>query len=348
MNFVNERRFHPNRWTRDLFERYEPKYGFDRWGSESFDSWQEQFRDELESALGLPVIEEDGPHDLAAKEIDSEERYDHIRQKWVVRTERDFYVPFYLLLPDDPDDSLPVVIAVHGHGENGKETYVGRYETDDQRLAISEGERDVGLQAVRRGYAAIVPDMRGFGELSNVEDQEAGRGTCRTMQMHAQLFGRSLVGERVWDVSRLVDFVEGRPELDSDRIAITGNSGGGTVSLFAAAVDERISLSAPSSYFCTFEDSIASIHHCECNYVPGVARLGELSDVAGLIAPRPFLAIAGADDPIFPIDGTRRAFDALREIYEAAGAAGACELYVGSGGHRYYADGAWPFIDERL
>jgi hypothetical protein len=114
--------------------------------------------------------------------------------------------------------------------------------------------------------------------------------------------------------------------------------------VFAPACDERITVAVPSCYFCTFAASIGSIHHCECNYVPGLLREGEMYDVAGLVAPRPFRAIAGKGDPIFPIAAVRQAYERLRAIYGAAGAPDRCELYVGDGAHRYYKGGAWPFI----
>jgi len=69
-------------------------------------------------------------------------------------------------------------------------------------------------------------------------------------------------------------------------------------------------------------------------------------DVAGLIAPRHFCAIAGRDDTIFPIEHVRKAFSHLKRVYEAAGVPDRCELYVGDGGHRYYKDGAWPFVQR--
>ena len=100
------------------------------------------------------------------------------------------------------------------------------------------------------------------------------------------MFGRTLIGERVWDIMRLIDYATTRREIDAGRIAITGNSGGGTISMFAAALDERIGVSVPGCYFCNHVQSIGSIHHCMCNYFPGMATLAEASDIAGLIAPR--------------------------------------------------------------
>lgn len=166
--------------------------------------------------------------------------------------------------------------------------------------------------------------------------------------MHALLFGRTLVGERVWDVQRLIDWASTLDYVDQDAIVITGNSGGDTISLFAAAVDQRIRVCIPSSYFCTFEDSIGSIYHCECNYVPGLLAHAEMFDVAGLVAPRSFLAVTGTEDPIFPVDAVRRSFARLREIYGVFGAEDRCKLSVNEGGHRYYKRDVWPFVRQAL
>lgn len=345
---MNGPHFQPARWTEQLFDAHDRRHAWDGETGESFETWQANFRTDLERALGLPEIRNLGVPELDPKRLDATEEADHTRERWVIESESGFRVPFYLLRPPDREQQYPVVFAVHGHGHTGKETYAGRFENAEQREKIEDGERDIGVQAVRRGCAAIVPDMRGFSELSYHDDFSSGTHSCRTMQMHAQLFGRTLVGGRVWDVTRLIDFVEGRDELDDTRIAITGNSGGGTVSLFAGAVEDRIDVVIPASYFCTFEDSIGSIHHCECNYIPGLLKLGEMWDVAGLIAPRPFLAINGRQDQIFPIESTRRAIEQLAEIYEANGVGQRCELFVGSHGHRYYKDGAWPFITAHL
>src|SRR5690606_7557616 len=95
-------------------------------------------------------------------------------------------------------------------------------------------------------------------------------------------------------------------------------------------------IAIPGSYVCTFEDSIIPIEHCPCNIIPGVLELAEMSDIAGLIAPRPLLVVHGAEDEIYPIAGTRKAYSAIRDIYARVGAADRCELYVGEGGHRYY------------
>jgi hypothetical protein len=227
--------------------------------------------------------------------------------------------------------------------------YAGVTHSDQERAHMEEGARDVAVQAAREGYLAIAPTTRAFGETRTEADREADAlSSCTIALRHALLVGRTPIGERVWDMSRIIDWALERDDVDGTQIAITGNSGGGTVSLWAAAVDERISVAVPSCYFCTFVGSIGTIHHCDCNYVPGILQLGEMYDVAGLIAPRPFCAVAGKDDPIFPLEYVQIAFEKLRAVYEAAGAADRCELYVGDGGHRFYPAGAWPFLRRSL
>ncbi|WP_459193229.1 alpha/beta hydrolase family protein [Halosimplex sp. J119] len=342
---MDEHRY-PDRWTERLFRDHERHRAYDGQTGEAFQQWQAESREDLRSVLGLPVIEEAGVPSLAAERVETTDEGGYEREEWRLRTESNFRLPVSLLVPDDHEPPYPVAITLHGHGEGGRAVATGRPETDQQRREVEEEERDMAVQAVEHGYAAFAPTTRGLGDLANHADEELGYRTCHTLQLHAQLFGRSLAGDRVWDVTRLLDFVEERDRFDDDRIVLTGHSGGGATTLFAAAIDQRIDVAAVSSYFCSFEESIAAMDHCECNYLPGVLGVGEQWDIAGLIAPRPFIAVNGKEDHIFPIEGARRAFDHLETIYEAADAPEHCALYEGDGGHRYYADGVWPFVER--
>lgn len=166
--------------------------------------------------------------------------------------------------------------------------------------------------------------------------------------MHALMLGRTLVGERVYDVDRAIDYLAWRGDADMKSIGVMGNSGGGTISLFSAALLPRIAFAMPSCYFCTFRDSIMSIYHCMDNYIPGLLKVAEMSDIMGLFAPKPVVIVAGKEDGIFPIRATRRAFRELRRIYKSFGAGGRCHLVVGGGGHRFYADDAWPVMLKEI
>lgn len=332
-----------------LAERTYPQFGFHAETVAEARSWQRAWRATLTRLLGLDVIATHGSAPMTAERVAVYEEPDHIREAWRLETEPGFWLPFFLLKPRDTVAKHPLVLTPHGHGKAGKRMYAGLADDDEAREQMLSGERDIALQAVREGYLAIAPDMRGFASLRRQQEiDDDANNSCRHLQMHAYLFGRTLVGERVWDIQRLIDWAVQRDDVDASAIIITGNSGGGTVSLFAGAVDERIRVAIPASYFCTFKDSIGSIYHCECNYIPGILRYGEMADVAGLVAPRHFMAVNGKEDPIFPIAATQQSFARLQAIYQVFGAAERCKLSIGEGGHRYYKGDVWPFVKQAI
>lgn len=342
-------------WFGGVLRNTERRCAYDGETGATFATWQASFREELRDVLGFPAIREVGVPDVGAerREGATEANEGYERQTWTVTTEREFRVPFHLLLPASAEPPYPIVLTLHGHTEHGKDLTAGVAKGEIARRSIVEERRDIARQAVKRGYAALAPDLRAFGELARRRPAEAtesgGDGRpCTRWRKRAHLVGRTLVGERVWDVLRLIEFVEHHPPLNPDRLAVCGHSGGGTVALLAAALDERIRTTVACASVCPFEDALAPIDHCPCNYVPGLRRLGEVWDLAGLVAPRPLSIVAGDEDGIFPIAGTRRAYDRVREIYRGAEAGDACRLFVGEGDHRFYGAGAWPFLDEHL
>ncbi len=342
---------------RTLYENVSGTYAFRSSDPEGLADWQAAFRPKLREALGLDNMASDLSGFVPkAERLESADLGSHVRERWYLWVEPTVPLPFYLLLPKGVnlgdagkegtgrDDALPLVLVPHGH--NHPHIYVGIARDAAEEAHMMEGDRDIARQAAaEEGYIVIAPTTRAFGETRTAKDIEADKiHSCRDQLVHDLLLGRTPIGERVWDTSRLIDWAVDNLPIDASRIAITGNSGGGTISLFASACDTRIALSMPGCYFCTFVGSIGTIHHCECNYVPGLLRLGEMYDVAGLIAPRPFCAIAGRHDPIFPIDQVHAAFDRLKAIYAVAGASDKCELAVGEGGHRFYKTPAWDFV----
>ncbi len=332
-----------------LSEEMQPQYVFREIDKEGFESWQQAFRAELAKALGLDTIKQRGSVPLDPVKVGCEQLSDHTREEFEITTELGFRLSFYVLRPLGDQIPKALVITPHGHSKDGKDTYVGIYKDDQGRRSIIDGERDIALQAVREGYMAIAPDMRGFTQNMLQADKTANRSnSCRTMQMHALLFGRTLLGERVWDMLKVVDFAISHLNIDRGNIVITGNSGGGTVSLYAAALDPRIGICIPSCCYCSFEASWGAVHHCECGYVPGIMKLGNMYDIAGLVGPRPLLIVAGRDDPLAPIDETKKAFANTRHIYEVIKAEYWCQLYIGHGGHRYYKEPVWPFVKKAL
>ena len=268
-------------------------------------------------------------------------------EKVVFTAEPHADVPAYVCLPKGVPPPYRFFICLQGH-TSGMHHSIAVRQDDETRPMRVEGDRDFGLSCMRRGLAALCIEQRSFGERREQKQEQVSSHGCHDATMHALMLGRTILGERVYDVDRAIDYLALRGDADMDSIGVMGNSGGGTISLFSAALLPRLAYAMPSCYFCTFRDSVMSIYHCMDNYVPGLFKVAEMEDIMGLFAPRPVVIVAGRDDPIFPIDATRRAFRDLQRIYAAAGAADRCHLVVGRGGHRFYADDAWPLMEREM
>lgn len=311
----------------------------------SLSAWQKKLRGRL---LELLAIEAKPLPVPPVRFVQQEQMDGYQRLRGYMTAQDGLDVPFYLLQPQGVEGKLGLCIAAHGHGP-GKTLPVGIASNDKERELLEGGQRDYAVQAVRQGYLTIAPDFRGFGELM-LREELGGNWTnsCSQLASRAMQLGRPLLGQRVSDVMQLIDWALARPDVDPARVTMTGNSGGGTMTLFSAAIDARITACAPSCYFSTFAGSILAMRHCPCNYVPQLSTLAEMSDLAGLVCPRPMLIIAGTKDTIFPIDAVRQGFAQAKAIYNDAKAADNLELYEGDGGHRYYAARTWSFFKEKL
>ncbi len=313
---------------------------------ESVTAWGRRARGKLLQVLGIDGKPKKKPPVRIVEQVQCD---GYTRHRGYMIAADELAVPFYLLSPDPkPRGKVGLCLAIHGHGP-GKAIPVGIATDEEGRKLLAQGDRDYAVQAVKRGWITIAPDLRGFGELMFRQDvaMEWLRSCERAAPRAAQL-GKPLMGQRASDIMQFVDYALSRKDIDPRRIVITGNSGGGMMSLFTAAVDRRITAAAPSCYFCSFASSIMAMRHCNCNYVPNLQNVAEMSDIAGLIAPRPLLIIAGTKDPIFPIDAAREGFAKVQKIYAAAGKGDNVELYEGPGSHRYYADRVWDFFAEKL
>ena len=118
-------------------------------------------------------------------------------------------------------------------------------------------------------------------------------------------------------------------------------------SFYAACVDERISVCAPSCAFCPYPESILKFYHCSCNYIPQAFRYFDMQDLACLIAPRKLAIIAGKYDTAFLIDGVKRGYETVEKIYEQAGVKDNCRLVVTDKGHWWCEEIIWEVIKKQ-
>ena len=310
-------------------------------GTQDFAAYQRSIKEKLIDLLG--DIHERVPLDPIVEETVEHEDFTERRISFAVET--DVRAVCIFCIPKTGKEKYPLAVCLQGHGK-GMHVSMGRRKYESEKP--DTGDRDVAIQALKRGYAAICLDQRGFGERRTEIEMPAGKDggpKCQVTAMNALMVGRTLIGERVWDVSRAIDLALTYPEIDGERILCTGNSGGGTTTYYAAAMDERIKVAMPSCAVCTFKSSICNIYHCVCNYVPRISKYMEMGDIAAAIAPRKLIVINGKLDNIFPQAGVEECFDTIKAIYTAAGVPDNCALATGQSGHRYYAAEAWSAFD---
>lgn len=349
---------HPEPVDGYLRRLYDPQHR--RWACEAasraqFDAWQGDARAALRDILSLPLIEAQSGRASAQVEWDDdvvEVKDDdggsiQRRRGWIL-TEPSVRTAFWCLRPSGAGP-FPLAVTPHGH-ENG-DIYAG-ITTDDanQQRMIAE-DRDVAVQAARRGYLAIAPATRGIGSnpSSFRVDDIAGRHSGRHCVCHnwqAVTAGRSALGERVWDLIRILDWAQSLPEVSGPTLML-GNSGGGVATLHTAAVDERVDIAVSGCAFNNYVSPAGTLRHCPCNAVPGLLSFGELWDVAALVAPRALLTVNGRHDGLHPTHEVDAAVEHLRQRFTAAGAPSLYEHRYGESGHRFYADLMWPWIESR-
>lgn len=304
-----------------------------------YDTWKAQIRARLRTCLG----DEPEAVPMVYNVLSVEETETYIDKRLEYLTEKDTWVPCHYLMPKNPcAEKVPLVICLQGHS-SGMHISLGKPIYDGDQEIISGGDRDFALQIVKRGYAALVLEQRGFGERKT--PFEKGKTTCSHIAMVALMLGRTMLGERVWDISRAIDLVSTFPEVDTDRICCMGNSGGGTATYYAACMDERIRVAMPSCSVCTYRHSIGAMRHCDCNYLPNAAKYFDMGDLACLIAPRALVIVSGIQDPIFPHEGVEETYETIQAVYEHAGAGDKCAHIIGPEGHRFYADLSWDTFD---
>ncbi len=319
----------------------------------SYGKWRDEVKAKFLEKLGMKRIEANACP--LKYEIVEEKKMDgYLQQRIEFESEYGATVCFYLLTPDGMVDGekRPVVITLQGHAESGVHASIGD-AICHERLDYDRGRGMFAVQSVKEGYVTVAIEQRGMGERKAVNtlvrrvsypDDEL----CYYEAMTAITLGRTLIGERCWDTSKTIDLLENFSQCDLNKIVITGNSGGGTASYYAACYDDRIKISVPSCAFCTYDESILKFYHCACNYIPEALVWFDMQDLACLIAPRRLAIIAGEHDTGFKIAGVRRGYETVKKIYTAAGVPENCKLIVTEKGHWWCEDVVWPLIKEEL
>lgn len=225
-----------------------------------------------------------------------------------------------LYLPRKIEGRLPAILYVCGHsnkGRNGNKT----------------GYQHHGIWFATHGYVCLIIDTLQLGEIAGIH-----HGTYREGRWWWHSRGYTSAGVECWNGVRAIDYLVSRPEVDPERIGVTGISGGGAASFWIAAADERVKVAVPVSGMSDLETQVIDKvinGHCDCMFLHNTF-LWPLTNIAALIAPRPLLFANSDWDTIFPMPGNERIRDRLESLYKLygnSGERGTFNMCVAPGGH---------------
>src|SRR5579864_5900997 len=220
------------------------------------------------------------------------------------------YVSALVYVPENGEKKHPAILVPAGHAENGKV----HYQVLCQRL-------------VQRGYVVIAWDPVGQGERSQFWDAKAGKSRYNLICAEhavlgnlAYLAGTNLARWEIWDGIRAVDYLLTRPEVDPERINITGTSGGGFQAAHIAALDRRIKVAAPSCFITSLPMRVYNRIFQDPDSDPEQDLYGMISNGVDhpslllMMYPRPVFVAAATQD-FFPIEGTHKSFREVASLY---------------------------------
>jgi acetyl esterase/lipase len=218
--------------------------------------------------------------------------------------------------PQGAAGPAPAVVCIHGHG--GTRGTVFENERTYKRFAA---------RLARRGFVTIAADV-GQHEVAEA--------------------GRTLMGERLGDLMRCVDYLESMDDVDRDRIGCAGLSLGGEMAMWLAALDPRVVATVSSGFLTTMDQMEQG--HCMCWKLPGLRALVDFADLYALIAPRALQCQNGLREPPdqFFVPIAERAMAEIRPAYADLDRPDRVELVVHPGGHEIDLPSLERFLTEHL
>src|SRR5829696_1621177 len=259
-----------------------------------------ELRQQYLDSLGLwPLPERTPLHAQTTGVIDRDEGYRVEKVHFQSRPQ--LYVTGNLYLPNNAPSGakLPAVLYVCGHSGRGR---------DGNKTAFQHH----GAWFATHGYAALLIDTLQLGEIAAIH-----HGTYRENRWWWQARGYTPAAVECWNGIRALDYLQSRPEVDGEKIAVTGISGGGAATFWIAAADERVKVAVPVSGMADLESYVGNRvinGHCDCMFLYNAHRW-PWTRIASLVAPRPMLFTNSDADTIFPMNGNDRIRARLEHLY---------------------------------
>ncbi|HYA79058.1 MAG TPA: alpha/beta hydrolase family protein [Candidatus Nitrosopolaris sp.] len=286
---------------------------------EDWESKRAEYRRQLQEMLGLwPMPERTDLQPVVTSRI---EHGDFTVEKFYYQPLPKLYVTANLYLPTNLDRPAPAVLYECGHWA---------FKTNGINYGNKAVYQSDGAWYARNGYVCLVADTVLAGEIPGIHTGTRDHGLWWWNSR-----GYTPAGVEAWLGLRALDYLCSRPEVDTNRIGITGHSGGGAYSWTVTALDDRVKVAAPLAGMADARSHMLDgviDSHCDCNFFINIYHW-DFPQVAALAAPRPLL-IGGTDrDQGFRLDSTMRIYEKVRRIYQLYGATNKLGLIIAPGIH---------------
>ena len=238
-----------------------------------------------------------------------------------------FPVTANLYIPNTPGKH-PATLFLCGHSADGK---------------MSLAYRNGAANLAKKGFVVLLIDPIAQGErwqFIGVPNASEAHGKCtrehNVLGKQLRLLGEYFGAWRAYDALRGLDYLLSRSEVDATRVGITGNSGGGTMTTFVQALDERFAMAAPSCYVTSWQRNFENELPADIEQIPpGILAAGcEMGDFLLAYAPRPIL-LMGQKNDFFDVRGLRDTCNQVKKVYALLGAEDKIQCFVGPTNHGY-------------
>ncbi len=279
-----------------------------------------EYREQLFEMLGLSPRPE--KTDLHATITGRLEHAEFFVEKLHFQSLPGLYVTADLYVPKNLTGRAPAILYACGHAV---------VKEGGASMGNKTGYQHHGEWFARHGYVCLAIDTIQLGELEGVH-----HGTKRLGMWWWNSRGYTPAGVEAWNGIRALDYLQSRPEVDPERIGMTGRSGGGAYTWYTAALDDRIKVAVPVAGITDLHNHVVDgvvKGHCDCMFMVNTYRW-DYTKLAALLAPRPLLLANSDKDTIFPLDGVMRVHGELARLYALHKASDKLGLLITEGPHK--------------
>ena len=294
--------------------------------------------------------------------VDEIDRGSYIARKVAFNVTADSRVLALVLVPKG-QGPFPAALMLHDHGSRfdiGKEKWIEPWGDPARQAAAKEWSekfftgRMPGDELAKRGYVVMATDALGWGDRSVAGFQ---RESQQALASNLFNLGSSYAGLMALEDVRAADFLASLPEVDKSKVAAVGFSMGAFRAWQVAALSDSITAAVADCWMATMQGLMVPGNNQTRGQSafpmlhPGIGRALDYPDVAGLAAPKPMLVYAGEKDTLFPAESVAAAFDKMKRVWAANGAADKLETKVWPYGHVFLKDqqdAAFTWLDHQF